>query len=166
MRINARFRALCAATMLYLIVPAGAAPTAVPSARREIQQAYNKIDAALGRKDVDTAFDYDAEDCQYYDKKGHLLEDGSGRQQTIDLLNQVDALKETDVITSFTGSEAGATVTVKEHAQVFLANTVTGRAARIAADAVFRDYWVKTDDGWRRKRSREIKGGFAIHKNF
>ncbi len=158
--------ALGAALALAAAVSAAAAPAAAPSARREIQQTYNKIDAALGRKDVDTAFDYDADDCQYYDKKGHLLEEGSGRQQMVDLLDKVDAIKETDVITSFAGSNTEATVTVREHGQAFLANTVTGRAARIAVDAVFRDYWVKTDDGWKRKRSREIKGNFAVHKNF
>ena len=171
MQTTARLWSVCgAASFLWLAVPAVAGPssakTAAPSARREIQAIYNKIDAAINRKDVDTAFDYDADDCQYYDKKGHLLEEGSGRQEVVDLLDQVDTVKETTVITSFTGSDAEATVTAKTHVVLFASNNANGRAIKVAFDDISRDYWVKSDDGWKRKRSREIKSKFALHKNF
>ncbi len=158
--------ALCAALALGTAVPAVAAPAAAPATRREIQQAYNKINAALARKDVDTALDYDTDDCEYYDKKGHLLGEGGGRQELVDLLDNVDTLKRTTAITSFAGTDTDATATVKQHIIITAANTVTGRAVRGVSDVVFRDYWVKTDDGWKRKRSRVLKGSFAIHKNF
>ena len=84
----------------------------------------------------------------------------------IDLLDKVDTLKRTTVITLFTGSETDATATVKQHVIITVANTVTGRAVRGVSDVVYRDYWVKMDDGWKRKRSRVLKGSVAIHKNF
>ena len=162
--------ALIAASLLCPAVPAvagpGAAQTAAPSARHEIQAIYSKIDAAIDRKDVDTAFDYDADDCEYYNKKGHLLEEGSGRQEVVDLLDKVDTVRETTIITSFTGSDADAIVTAKTHVVLAAANNANGRAIKVALDEVSRDYWVKTGDGWKRKRSREIKGKVALHKNF
>ncbi len=162
--------ALIAASLLWPAVAAFAGPSAAraaaPSARREIQAIYSKIDAAIDRKDVDTAFDYDADDCQYYNKQGRLMEEGSGRQEVIDLLDKVDTVKETTVITSFAGSDADAVVTSKAHIVLAAANNANGRAIKVALDEISRDYWVKTDDGWKRKRSREIKGKAAVHKNF
>ena len=162
--------ALCTASLLWPAVPAtagpGAAKAAVPPARREIQAIYNKIDAAIDQKDVDTAFDYDADDCKYYDKKGRLLEEGSRRQEVVDMLDQVDTVKEITVITSFTGSDTEATVTAKTHVVLIASNNANGRAIKIAFDDISRDYWVKSDDGWKRKRSREIKNKVALHKNF
>ena len=170
------WRALCAASLLwpaFLLwpaVPAAAGPNAakaaVPPARREVQAIYTKLDTAIDQKDVDTAFDYDADDCEYYDKKGHLLPEGSGRQEVVDLLDQVDTVKEATVITSFTGSDAEATVTAKTHVVLFASNNANGRAIKIAFDDISRDYWLKTGDGWKRKRSREIKNKVALHKNF
>ncbi len=164
------WRVCSMAAVLALTAPAGAGPssakTGVPAARREIQAIYGKIDAAINQKDVDTAFDYDADDCQYYDKQGRLLDEGSGRQEVVDILDKVDTVKETTVITSFAGSDADATVTVKAHIVLSVSNNINGRAAKFAIDDISRDYWVKTDDGWKRKRSRDIKGKFAMHKNF
>lgn len=150
-----------------LILPAAAKPAAAPpAARREIQAIYNKIDAALSRKDVDTVADYDAEDCEYFNKRGRRLDAGSGRQALIDLLDNVDSVKRTTTITSFTATDADATVMVRDHVVSAAANRITGRAVRVVSEEVFRDYWVKTDDGWKRKRTREIKGTAALHKNF
>jgi hypothetical protein len=167
---NSRWAMGAAILALGLAIPAaagpGAAKTAAPSARREIQAIYRKIDAAIDQKDADTAFDYDADDCQYYDKKGHLLAEGSGRQEAVDVLDTVNTAKETTVITSFTGSDTDATATTKGHVVLSISNNINGRAAKISFDDISRDYWVKTDDGWKRKRSRELKGSFAIHKNF
>ena len=141
-------------------------PAAAPSTRREIQAIYNKIDAALARKDIDTASDYDADDCQFYDRKGHLREEGSGRQALEDLAEELDTIHETTKILSFTGTATEATVTVKSHATAGASNRINGRAIKAVFDEVSRDYWVKTDDGWRRKRSRLIQGHGALHKNF
>ncbi len=138
----------------------------MPAARREIQAIYSKIDAALDQKDVDTAFDYDTDDCQYYDKKGRLFNEGGGRQEVVDILDKADTVKETTIITSFAGSDTDATVTVKTHIVLSVSNSINGRAAKVAVDDISRDYWVKTDEGWKRKRSREIKAKVALHKNF
>ena len=170
MQMNKGQRLCCATVILAAAGIAGAGPStakaAAPPARREIQAIYTKIDAAIDQKNVDTAFDYDADDCQYYDKKGRLLEEGSGRQEVVDLLDKVDTVKENTVMTSFTGSDTEATVTAKTHVVLFASNNANGRAIKLAFDDISRDYWVKTGDDWKRKRSREIKNKVALHKNF
>ncbi|MGI4788222.1 MAG: hypothetical protein ACRYFS_05165 [Janthinobacterium lividum] len=143
-----------------------AAAKTVSPTQHEIQAVYNKINAALAQKDIDTAMDYDADGCEYYDAKGHLRDTVDGRQDLVKLIEYIDVLKQTTVITSFTGTNSEATVTVKSHTIAYTSNGVTGRAARVVGDDVDRDYWVKTDDGWRRKRSREIKTTVKLHKNF
>lgn len=161
------YRSVCIAGMaLCFIFPAAAQPNAAPIARREIQAAYNKIDAALARKDIDTALDYDADDCEFYNRKGHLMEAGGGRQELEDLAEKVDTIQETTKILSFTGTSTEATVTVKTHTVAGASNRINGRAAKGIFDEVARDYWVKTDDGWRRKRSRVLQSRGALHKNF
>lgn len=161
------YRSVCIAGLaLCFILPAAARPNAAPAARREIQAAYNKIDAALARKDIDSALDYDADDCEFYDRKGRLMEAGGGRQELEDLAEKVDTIQETTKILSFTGTSAEATVTVKTHTVAGASNRINGRAAKGVFDAVARDYWVKTDDGWRRKRSRILQSKGALHKNF
>ena len=169
MQTNLR-RALIAAFLLWPAVPAGAGPssakTAAPPAQREIQAIYNKIDAALARKDVDTIADFNTDDCVFYDVKGRLLSSDGGRQELVDLLEDIDTFQRTAVITSFSGTDTEATVTVKDHTLQETKNNINGRAIRLVTDEVFREYWVKTDDGWKRKRSREIKSKIALHKNF
>lgn len=152
--------------LLCLTLPAIAQPAAAPSARREIQAAYNSIDAALARKDIDTALDYDADDCEFYNRKGQLMDAGGGRQELEDLVEKVDTVRETTKILSFTGTSTEATVVVKTHTVAGASNSINGRAARGVFDAVARDYWVKTDAGWRRKRSRVLQSKGALHKNF
>lgn len=167
MTTTARFRGACTAGLvLCLTLPAAAQPAAAPSARREIQAAYNKIDAALARKDIDTALDYDTDDCEFYNRKGQLMDAGGGRQELEDLVEKVDTVQETTKILSFMGTSTEATVTVRSHTVARASNRINGRAAKGIFDEVARDYWVKTDDGWRRKRSRMLQSKGALHKNF
>ena len=64
----------------------------VPPTRREIQAVYNQIDAALAQKNVDAVADFDTDDCEYYNIKGKRMEEGSGRQGLVDLLEYIRPL--------------------------------------------------------------------------
>ena len=163
---NARWALGAAALALWTAAAAAAGSSAAPSARREIQQAYNRIDAALARKDVDTVADFDTDDCEFYGVKGQLLSSGGGRQELVDLLANIDTFRRTAVIISFAGAGTEAIVTVKDHTLQETANSINGRAIKLVTDEVFREYWIKTDDGWKRKRSRELTSKIALHKNF
>ena len=158
---------LFATLLLCLSFSATAKPQAkpIPQAQREIQAVYNQIDAALGRKDVDTAFDFNTEDSEFYDKNGHPQDVADARQEAIQLLADIDTYKRKSVIVSFSGGDTDATVTVRYHSYQTVANAISGRSAQVVTDESYRDYWVKTDDGWRRKRSRSLSIKAKIHRS-
>lgn len=157
--------AVCLA--LCLVLPAAAKPAPkAPPARAEIQAIYNKINAAAARKDVDGIYLYNSDDYTVIDQKGRSHDGAQGRQEMEQALEIADSLKAVTVIQSFTGTDTEATVTVKEHAALSAANTTTRRAIKVTVDDVSRDHWVKTEDGWRRNRTRILSGKNAFRKNF
>lgn len=152
---------------LCLALPAAAKPAPkVPPARAAIQAIYNKINAAAMEKNVDGVYDFDSDDYTFIDQKGHVREASEGRQELEQALEVIDSLKAVSVIQSFAGTDTEATVTVKEHVTARVGNTTTGRALKIISDDVARDHWIKTDDGWRRNRTRILSGKNALQKNF
>ena len=158
---------------LWLALPAASKPAApsktaaaTPPARREIQAIYNQINAAAMRKDVDGVYDFNSDDYTVIDNKGHAHEPSEWRQEFEQGLEVVDSLKAVSVIQSFVGTDAEATVMVKEHMIARIANNANGRAVKLTGDDVAREHWVKTADGWRRTRTRILSGKNAFQKNF
>ncbi len=152
---------------LCLILPAAAKPAPkAPPARAALQALYNKMNAAAMQKNVDGVYEFDSDDYTVIDQKGHVHEPSEGRQELEQALEVMDSVKAVTVIQSFAGTDAEATVTVKEHVVARVGNTTTGRAIKVTADDVNRDHWVKTEDGWRRNRTRILSGKNALHKNF
>jgi len=152
---------------LCFALPAAAKPAPkAPPARGEIQAIYNKINAAAMQKNVDGVYDFDSDDYTVIDQKGRAHEPSEGRQEFEQALEVMDSVKATTIIQSFAGTDAEATVTVKDHVIARIGNTTTGRAIKVTADDVSRDHWVKTEDGWRRNRTRILSGKNAFQKNF
>ena len=153
--------ALCSA----LSAAAKPAPKAM-DARRELQAIYNRMNADAMQKNVDGVYAFDSDDYTLIDQKGHVRDASEGRQELEQALEVLDSLKAVSVIQSFSGTTGEATVTVKDHVVARMANTTTGRAVKFTADDVSRDHWVKTEEGWRRTRTRILSGNNALHKNF
>ena len=151
---------LCAAHI------AVAGPVKVPTPQQELQAIYNKINAAAAQKDVDGVFDYNASDYVTTNTKGRTHDASDGRQELQDVMSAVDMVQGTTSIKTFTGTATDAAVTVKDHYVFIASNQSTRRTIKFASDDVSRDYWVKTDDGWRRKRTRILSGKIAFRKNF
>ncbi len=149
---------------LLLAIPASGKPA--PTARQELQALYNKINAAAANKDVDGIYAYNDDDFIFIDKKGHSHDGSEGRQELEKGLEFVDSIKGITKIQTFSGTDTEATVTVKDHDVATVANGVTGRAIKVTADTVSRDYWTYTADGWKRKRSRILSETGKFHKNF
>ena len=114
---------------------------------------------------MDTAFDFNTEESEFYDKNGHAQDVADARQELVQLLADLDTYKRKSVIVSFSGGDTDATVTVRYHSYQTVANAVSGRSAQVTTDESYRDYWVKTDDGWRRKRSRSLSIRAKIHRS-
>lgn len=152
--------------LLFAIPAAGKPAKMTPTARQELQALYNKMNAAAANKNVDGVYAYNDDDFIYFDKKGHSHDGSDNRQSLEEALEVIDSFKGNTVILSFTGTDTEATVTVKDHDVVTAANGVTGRAIKYTEEAVSRDYWTYTADGWKRKRSRVISESGKFHKNF
>lgn len=161
-----KLRHLFLPAVLLLTLPTSAKPGKAPAPKQELQAIYNKINAAIARKDGDGYYDYNSDDYTIIDKKGNVHDASEGRQEMIDALQMVDTIKAVSVIQTFTGTDTAATVSVKEHYIVAAANSVNGRAVRLTFDDVSRDYWTYTEDGWRRMRSRVLTAKGTFHKNF
>ena len=149
---------------LLFVLPALGKPA--PTPQQELQALYNKINAAAANKDVDGIYAYDDDDFVFIDKKGHAHDGSEGRQELEEDLDIMDSLKSVSKIVTFSGTDTEATVTVKDHAVATVANGVTGRAIKVTADTLSRDYWTYTADGWKRKRSRVLSETGKLHKNF
>lgn len=154
------------ALMVSLGPSVGAASDKVPTTQQELQGIYNKINEAVAQKNVDGVFDYDTPDHTTTDKKGHVYEASDGRQELQDIMNLMDTAKSTSIIKSITSTDTDATVVVKDHFMFIISNRSTRRTAKFFGDDVSRDYWVKTDEGWRRKKTRILSGKTGLRKNF
>lgn len=161
-----KFPVLALALAVCLGHPADAAPGKTSTTQQQLQAIYNKINAAAAQKNVDGVFDYDAPDHTTTDQKGHVHEASDGRQELQDAMDIMDSVKGTTTIKSITSTDTDATVVVKDHYIFTISNRSTGRTAKVVGDDVSRDYWVKTDDGWRRKKTRILSGKTGLRKNF
>ena len=160
--------------LLTLFLPASASAKPVshqpaartPPARRELQAIYNHMNAEAMQRNVDGLYEYDSDDYAIFDTKGHAEDPAQGRQALETVLDKVDTIRAVSVIQGFTGTETEATVTLKDHYQLGMANQTTGRALKFVSDDTARDHWVKTEDGWRRTRTRILSGSHTLKKNF
>ena len=146
--------------------PACAAPKKASTTQQELQGIYNKINEAIAQKNVDGVFDFDTPDHTTTDTKGHVHEASDGRQELQDLMNLMDTAKGTSIIKSITSTDTDATVVVKDHFIFIISNRSTRRTAKIVGEDVSRDYWVKTDEGWRLKKTRILSDKTGLRKNF
>lgn len=137
-----------------------------PPARRELQAIYNKMNAEAMQRNADALYDYNSEDYTEIDTKGHVHDAADGRQELSEVLGAVDSIKAVTTIEGFTGTDTEATVTIKDHAVIGMRNNANGRAIKLTVNDTARDHWIKTDDGWRRTRTRVLSGRNAFKKNF
>lgn len=158
--------------LLLLAASASARPVShksaakTPLARRELQTIYNKMNAEAMQRNADALYDYNSDDYVLMDSKGRVHDAAEGRQDLSAVLDQVDSIKAITTIEGFSGTNTEATVTIKDHAVIGLANNANGRAIKFTFNDTARDHWIKTAEGWRRTRTRILSGKNAYQKNF
>ncbi len=147
--------------------PASHAPVSKsPPARRELQAIYNKMNAEAMQRNADALYDYNSDDYVLMDAKGRVYDAAEGRQDLTAVLDQVDSIRAVTTIEGFSGTDTEATVTIKDRAVIGLANNANGRAIKFTFNDTARDHWIKTEEGWRRTRTRILTGKNAYQKNF
>jgi TolA-binding protein len=129
--------------------------------RKALDVHYAKIAVAVRKKDLDVLFAPYTPDFQVKVPTGEVW----NREQTLSYLRNGFAQVKETIHTSNTilrlavcGDEATATVLQ----QWYRMQMVAGKLRRVETNAVQDEHWVKTPDGWKRRRIDEIKDGAAF----
>lgn len=147
--------ALCGLLSSLSTAPAHA--DSVAAVKKTLQTLYNQSAAAFVRKDADGVYDMYDPDCTVYSTKGEQVSLVDLRDVTGKLLNIFQKMTETEHIKSMTLGNTDGTQNAKVllsyvmHAVIF---TPQGKRITTSDVMVRRDYWEKTDDGWKIKQSR------------
>ena len=136
--------------------------------RKSIQGDYNKSAQAFAHKDVDGAVGMYDPDCSIYLQNG----DAADMMSVRDVLGKMFEVFQKESETTSIKSCAVSTKEGVESAKAMVADVksavvFTPQGKRLAIRDVItrRDYWEKTDDGWKIKQSRIISDiGFVNGK--
>lgn len=123
------------------------------TARKAIQAAYDKENAAIAKKDLAGAFAADAPDFMAGDKQGHqaALRDLKPQMQTV--FQNSTSLKATTLIQKFAFKGNQATVTTRVHTVINLKAPKGGKPSKATVDSVEEDLWAKNMGQWVRRIS-------------
>jgi uncharacterized protein (TIGR02246 family) len=124
--------------------------------RKEIQAAYDQQSAALNSKDVQGFLSLCTPDYQDLARGKRLYSARFIRQSLPRTLARYSALKMTATIQTLQINGSQATVTATHHVNVTLLPRYASGVPLRSSETVTEDIWIKTDRGWRAKRSKEI----------
>jgi uncharacterized protein (TIGR02246 family) len=155
----ARFLLVALAAFVVVVAPppAARAADATADAKKAIQAAYNKMNAALERKDVNGAFSVLTPDAEQITLQGQRLSAAQMRQQMTQGLAQARSIRSRTTVQKVTLKGNQALAVVRSQVSFVVTDPQSGRDAKIAADEVSDDTWIKTAQGWRAKRSKTTR---------
>lgn len=138
------------------LMPSRASFGQAAQAKREIQAAIRQINESGERRDRSLVGKWLTRDFQGQDVLGHVYNRTQTKQRFIRLLTYAKSLRLRTQVQSVTVEDGAATVRTKEY---MLAKFVVGRTGKIhtvTLNDVWRNLWVKTRDGWRLKRMKQL----------
>lgn len=139
----------------------GLAPTAqadTPAqARKAIQAAYDREDAAVGRKDIKGALANCAPDFQFVAPDGTRGSLADARQSLSTQFGKNSSFVAKTTIQKFTLQGSKTVVTAKEYQlRTVVPRAPHAHAHKIVTVGIDEDTWVKHGDRWLRERTRAI----------
>lgn len=147
---------------LLCLVPAAVHADPAGAARKAIQAQYDKANAAAARRDVDAVFAIQTPDYVHIDKQGRTHTAAEARQQFAQIVAAAKTIKAVTRIQTFKLDKTGATVTIAERADIYLLNPQTGKLSHLLITDMARDLWVKTANGWKQKRTKELSSSILM----
>ena len=142
----------------------GARSDATSEARKAIQAAYDKSDAATAKKDIDGAMAFQTSDYTYTTQKGRKLDNATVRTSTTQVLTLAREIHGKTVIRKIALKGSMATVTVDETGSIVVATPQRpDQVSKIVIEARSEDVWIKTPKGWREKSSRELSSKQSVN---
>jgi len=143
--------------LLGLILPLAVQADKTADAKKAIQAAIDRENAALKKKDLAGLTATLAPGFVQTDNKGRQ----HTREQTVAMMQQIlpiaQKLDAKSTVTKIVLKGDQATATVKEHADITVMNPQTKRTARLVTDSVEEGVWQNTGGKWLRKSSRTLK---------
>jgi hypothetical protein len=137
---------------------------ATSDARKAIQAAYDKSNAAAAKKDLAGVLASHASDFTYTDKSGKKQDLSAMKTQMGQVFQASKEISGKSVIQSISLKGGSATVTVDETGSMVLVNPQNpDQTVKLEVEAKSEDLWAKTGKGWRIKSSREISSKQLIN---
>ena len=137
---------------LGLAAPAGARADATADARKAIQAAYTKRDAAEARKDMEGSMSSMAPDFVFISKEGQKGDMALLKRRMAPAFAMMQSVKSRSQVQSVSVKGKEATASVKSHMEMLILNPQTQVPQKIVVDATSVDLWTKTASGWLQKR--------------
>jgi hypothetical protein len=129
---------------------------AAAEARRQIQAAYNRENAAAARKDASGVLANLTSDYKSISANGQTVTAEVLRQRLPIIFASAVSVKGTSTIIKLALKGKQADVQVKEHGILVLMNRQTKKRSKLEIHDVSQTLWVKTPSGWKKKQSRTL----------
>jgi len=138
-------------------MPSMAVADATSDAKKAIQAAYDKADAAGARKDLEGSTVYYTPDFVYTGEDGKSFQLAFIKAQMKRYFQAAKSVQSKSTITGLKLKGNSATVTVHEVGHFVLANPQKpDQTRKLDVEANAEDLWVKTAKGWQVKKSKAI----------
>jgi hypothetical protein len=141
--------------------PAAAAadgPADRAAIRTELEAAYDQLEAAFARRDVDAILALRSPD---FEADGPAGRDDAARMKEVlnhfFVLNQPPIQSRNTIVELTLDDPAGSQVTVDVLQQASRYQELAGKRRRVVHDVRQRETWVRTADGWRLRRVADIR---------
>jgi ketosteroid isomerase-like protein len=160
-----RLRTLATLTSLVLVVtPLAAAPDNSADAKKAIVAAYQKMDAAIAKKDAKTVLAYHMTDYYSTDAKGKKTTYAQLEQMAPMLFSMMRSAKQKTTVAKVTSKGDQAVARVSIHAEIVLPDPQDAqKTAKLVADETSDETWVKKGGEWKLSRSKRIKSRQTVN---
>lgn len=139
-----------------LTASSSAAGDATSDAKKQIQAAYNRENAAAARKDAAGVLANLTSDYKSVSAGGQSVTAKTLRERLPVIFANAISIKGKSTITKLTLKGNQADVQVKEHGVLTLMNRQTRKPSKLEIHDVSQTLWLKTKSGWKKKQSRTI----------
>lgn len=143
--------------LLIGLMAVGAWADTPAQARKSIEEAYRRRDAAYERLDAKGALAVASADYIVISADGEVRKMPEIVKDTIRLAENARSMTARTEFEFFVLNGSTATVGAREHFEIEFRAWMPGRPSRIVVDDFAQDEWVRTGVGWRKKSSTNLK---------
>jgi hypothetical protein len=141
-----------ATTAFALALHGSARADSAADVKKNLQQIYNKRDAAREKKDIQGSLSALAPNFVFVAKDGQKGDIKLLKRRLTPLFTFMQSVKSKSDIQKLALKGKEATATVKQHLDMLVVDPQTQQPRKFSLDATSEDLWTKTASGWLQKR--------------